>query len=103
MNLRNKNHVVLSISLYKYAFRENSKTPHNTIAIHFSQIENSSKFHLLIQDNGIGLPENFDVNKLSSFGMQLVQGLVGQLHGSMKIIQEQGVTFEIYLEEPLAA
>ncbi len=43
-------------------------------------------------------------NKITtSFGMQLVQGLIGQLNGKIEIIQQEGTIFDISLEEPIAA
>ena len=91
----------LITNCYKYAFAHTDIGNH--IRLNFKQVEGSSQFKLLIRDNGKGLPPNFDMKELSSFGMQLVQGLVEQLHGRIEVIQEKGAAFQIYLEEPIAA
>lgn len=83
---------------YKYAFSDNDKE--NSITIKFNQIENTSKYNLVFRDNGIGLPADFDMNILTSYGLQLIHGLVAQLDGTVKIKQEQGTSFYIIVEEP---
>ncbi|WP_299762538.1 tetratricopeptide repeat protein [uncultured Dokdonia sp.] len=89
----------LITNCYKYAFSDKNAI-NNSIKIVFNQIDDSSKYRLIIKDNGKGLPQDFDLNNLSSFGMQLVQGLVEQLHGEIQINQEQGTTFTMHMEEP---
>jgi len=92
----------LITNCFKYAFSDHEKNSNN-VKISFKQTDQPRKFQLLIKDNGKGLPENFDLNVSSSFGMQLVHGLVDQLQGKIKILQEKGTAFEIYLEEPKVA
>jgi len=92
----------LITNCYKYAFTD-TEAIDNKVSISFKQIEDTHQFRLIIKDNGQGLPENFDIDKLPSFGMQLVQGLVQQLQGEIQIIQDKGTTFDILLEEPIAA
>ena len=41
----------------------------------------STSFTLTISDNGVGIPENLDIEELDSLGMQLVTSLVDQLDG----------------------
>jgi two-component system, sensor histidine kinase PdtaS len=41
-------------------------------------------YHLVVSDNGIGLSEGFDVDNLSSMGLNLVTGLVDQLSGEIE-------------------
>jgi len=89
----------LITNCFKYAFSDSEK--HNNVKIGFKEWEESHKFQLLIKDNGKGLPEDFDLNAPSSFGMQLVQGLVDQLHGKIDLLQDGGTTFKIYLQEPI--
>jgi two-component sensor histidine kinase len=54
----------------KYAFPKGQ----GTLKIAFRHTE--SWYRLTIQDDGVGLPENFDLRHLDSLGLQLVQGLV---------------------------
>jgi two-component sensor histidine kinase len=53
---------------------------------------------LTIQDNGIGLPPDFDWRKTESLGMSLMQGLCKQLDGQFDIRQENGLTITIEFE-----
>ena len=89
----------LITNAYKYAFID-TLDKKKKISIHFHQLENTTKYRLIVKDNGKGLPEDFDVYKLTSFGLQLVYGLTEQLHGEVKITQDKGTTFTILLEEP---
>lgn len=91
----------LITNCYKYAFSDKDAI-NNTIKIVFSQMDDSSQYRLIIKDNGKGLPQDFDLNNLSSFGMQLVQGLVEQLQGEIQINQQQGTTFTMHIKEPVA-
>lgn len=87
---------------YKYAFTEKNDQE-NAIDIKFYRIENSSKYYLTIKDNGVGLPQDFDINNLNSFGIQLVHGLVDQLQGEIEITNQKGTLYTIVVEEPIAA
>ncbi len=87
---------------YKYAFNQIS-TKENKVSVLFKSTNEPSTYKLEFLDNGIGLPDDFDIEKLSSFGMQLVKGLVDQLHGTITITEIGGTGFEIYIQEPQAA
>ena len=50
---------------------------------------------MIASDNGIGLPKDFDINKAETLGLQLVNSLVKQLNGEIKINNEVGTQFEI--------
>jgi PAS domain S-box-containing protein len=58
--------------------------------------QKNNSFSLIVRDNGVGLPENFDAKKAKTLGMTLVQGLVKQLKGSLEINSDQGTEFKIY-------
>ena len=92
---------LLITNCYKYAFSDKNAL-NNTIKIVFIQVDDTSRYSLIIKDNGKGLPQDFDLDNLASFGMQLVQGLVEQLQGEIQINQQQGTTFTMYIEEPIA-
>jgi two-component sensor histidine kinase len=55
----------------------------------------STSFTLIISDNGIGIPENFDIEDLYSLGMQLVASLVDQLDGELELKRNNGTEFTI--------
>jgi len=50
---------------------------------------------LIVWDNGIGIPEAFDVEKSDSMGLQLIQIFIKQIAGSLQIIREKGTKFAI--------
>ncbi|MEH2437740.1 MAG: PAS domain S-box protein [Nostoc sp.] len=75
----------------KYAFIGNRR---GEIEVKFYQ-ESESTLALIIRDNGIGLPENFDSKKAKTLGITLVQGLVKQLKGKLEIDSHQGTQFKI--------
>lgn len=50
---------------------------------------------LEVADDGIGLPSGFDLAALPSLGLQLVQLLVDQLHGSLAVERNGGTRFAI--------
>lgn len=75
----------------KYAFVGNRA---GEIEVKFYQ-ESESTLTLIIRDNGIGLPENFDNKKANTLGITLVQGLVKQLRGKLEIDSDQGTQFKI--------
>jgi len=61
--------------------------------------EKNHKFKLIVSDNGIGLPEDLDISKAETLGLQLVSMLTDQLRGSLKIDRNNGTAFEIIFEE----
>lgn len=58
-------------------------------------------FRLRIWDNGIGLPDNFDIDETNSLGMRLIQGLSSDIHGDLKIFNNNGNTIEVTFEMPI--
>ena len=80
---------------YKYAFR-NDKENNLSISIHKEENED---YKLVIEDNGPGLSNNFDVRKAKSLGLRLVNRLVKQLHGTVTQTNNEGAKFEIYFKD----
>ena len=87
----------LITNAHKYAFTDCPKKENN-ISISFHQIQDTTKYRLIVKDNGKGLPKDFDIDNPSYFGLQLVHGLTGQLHGEVAITQNEGTAFNILLE-----
>ena len=79
----------------KYAF--NKKTG-NTIEIMIKQVDKHIK--VSYKDNGIGLPEDFDIEKLESLGLNLVQILVLQIHGELVLTIDNGTHFSFDFQLP---
>lgn len=81
---------IVSNSL-KYAFPDDRR---GKISIKLTSF-NNEKFQMIIEDDGIGLPENFDINKTNTLGLQLVSSLVTQLDGEIKVFSEGGTKYQI--------
>jgi len=54
-----------------------------------------ARVHLVVSDNGVGLPAGFDVQRSGSLGLQLVSTLAEQLDASLTITSRGGARFEV--------
>ncbi|MFN6463000.1 MAG: PAS domain S-box protein [Nostoc sp. DedVER02] len=79
-------HELVSNSL-KYAFPSGKD---GTIYIEINQNQDH-EVTLIVSDNGIGLPPNFNFKKLASLGWQLVDALINQISGNINIQGDTGV------------
>ena len=86
--------VELLSNTIKHAFPDSKK---GTINIELKSLD--SRVTLKIEDDGVGLPSNFDINKIKSIGLHLVKLLVNQLDGIIVIHSENGT--KILIEFPL--
>ena len=50
---------------------------------------------LIIRDNGVGFPINWNFNSINSLGLQLVNVLINQIEGTLEFNNSQGVQFKI--------
>jgi two-component sensor histidine kinase len=55
----------------------------------------NGKLKLTVSDNGIGFPENLDLDTTETLGLQLVVSLTKQLNGEIQLYKEGGTKFEI--------
>lgn len=55
----------------------------------------SNKFQMIIEDNGVGIPEDFNLKTTNTLGLQLVNSLVTQLDGEIKLSNTTGTKVEI--------
>jgi PAS domain S-box-containing protein len=77
----------------KHAFPEKND---GEIRINLYRGERSdNRFILTVSDNGIGIPENLDIKKLDSLGIQLITSLVDQLDGELELKRDNGTEFII--------
>ncbi len=74
-------------------FNNTNKEP-NKILISIKKGEDKN-IELTVEDNGIGLPKNFEEKSKNSLGMNLVMDLVKQIKGKMKIEGSDGTSFKI--------
>ena len=50
---------------------------------------------LSVRDDGVGLPDDFSAHAPQTLGMKLIDALVSQLDGELKITNENGTQFEV--------
>lgn len=74
---------------FKYAFKENN----GLITIDFKK--DKDNYYLSLSDNGRGLPEDIDIQKLKSYGLRIITLLVEQLEGSYLLENNNGVSLKI--------
>jgi two-component sensor histidine kinase len=55
----------------------------------------STTFILTVSDNGVGIPENLDIEELNSLGFQLVASLIDQLDGEYELKRNDGTELTI--------
>jgi len=80
---------IISNSL-KYAF------PDNRDGIIFVNLAvGKNKVSIEVGDNGIGIPDSVDVKNTQTLGLQLVDTLVEQINGTIKLIRKKGTIFSI--------
>jgi two-component sensor histidine kinase len=80
---------IISNSL-KYAFTDNRDG-----IIFVTLGVNKNKVKIEVGDNGIGIPENVDIKNTQTLGLQLVDTLVEQLSGTLKLNRSKGTIFSI--------
>jgi PAS domain S-box-containing protein len=79
---------------FKHAFNGGEKGEIQ-IKLHREESEDNknASFVLNISDNGVGIPENLEIENLDSLGMQLVTTLVDQLDGELELNRNNGTEF----------
>lgn len=71
----------------KYAFPKDGK---GTILIQLKNKENNH-YQLIISDNGVGIPADFEIENRDSLGMNLMLGLSEQIDGNFEIKNDNGL------------
>lgn len=79
----------------KYAFPDNRA---GTVSLEFRDL--GDRLRLSVCDNGVGLPDDFDLDESESLGLQLVTSLTEQLHGELHIQSEPRTCFAIEFKRP---
>ena len=74
---------------FKYAF------PDNTGQISIQLNRSATDCKMMVLDNGVGFPENFDIEKDAHLGMQLISMLSKQIEGTINMSKEQGIGYHI--------
>jgi two-component sensor histidine kinase len=79
---------------FKYAFHETENG-----VVYISLISENGECVLTVGDNGSGLPEDFDVKKTDTLGLQIVDSLALQLGSSLEVKHGSGSRFVIRFKE----
>lgn len=80
----------------KHAFRDREV---GQIKIEFSILP-PDRLRLIVRDNGVGLPSNFDSRTGYSLGFRLIRALSRQLKGNLEIDRTQGTCFTVTFPQP---
>jgi PAS domain S-box-containing protein len=80
----------------KYAFVNPDQTDNQLL---ISMKEENGIIELRVKDNGVGLPDNFEIAKSDTLGLQLVVTLSEQLDASLSYKKENGTDFLISFEK----
>jgi two-component sensor histidine kinase len=75
---------------YKYAFPNNEN---GIISINLK--EENNQYHLQLADNGKGLPKDFDIDSLDSFGMETIKLLTQEYKGTFTLNGTNGTRMDI--------
>jgi len=62
---------------------------------HKKESNKATSFTLIVSDNGVGIPENLDLENTDSLGIQLITTLVDQLDGKLELKRNDGTEFAI--------
>lgn len=81
----------LLVNIYKHAFNGVS---YGEITIELLQEKNDS-IRLNVRDNGIGIPEDFDLNNTSSIGTWVINVLLRKLNSTVEVKNQEGTSFSI--------
>lgn len=61
--------------------------------------EENDNISIWIEDNGIGLPDDFNIDETDSLGLQLVQTLTDQLDGTLEMKSGEGTKYLLTFEK----
>jgi PAS domain S-box-containing protein len=81
---------------FKHAFKGKK---HGNLMVSATQVDDHIR--IIVRDNGVGIPNDMDVERTASLGLKLIRNLVLQLSGSVTITSDHGT--EVIVEFPLHA
>lgn len=79
----------------KYAFPGDNE---GIIGIKFHK--EGDEYILMVSDDGVGIPDDFEVEKSDSLGMLLINSLTSQIQGELELKRHPGTTFIIKFKDP---
>jgi len=84
----------LITNIIKYAFKNKDKGK-----VTISTSKQDSKIVVIVQDDGVGMPENLTLNNATSLGLNLVKMMTDGINGTVRIERNNGTRF--ILEFPI--
>jgi len=84
----------LITNMLKYAFQGD-----NSGEISVSLNKTGRLFELTARDNGVGLPEGFNIDESASLGMKIIRALVSQIDGTLTISSDKGTAFHLSFQD----
>ena len=88
----------LLTNAYKYAFEGKKE---GQVCVELSRTGEQG-YRLIVQDDGIGMPEGMDPGSGGSLGLRLVGMLTRQLNGDLHFSSDQGTRIMINFKEATA-
>jgi two-component sensor histidine kinase len=80
---------------FKHAFPEGRKGS-ITITVRSELDEKNSRIgHITIRDDGVGMPEGFDLQRMTSIGLKVFLGLLRQIDGQVELERDAGTAFHV--------
>jgi two-component system, sensor histidine kinase PdtaS len=84
----------------KYAFPASDVDSNNKIGhIRVGLVKNNNIYTLSVEDDGIGFPEDIDLENTNSLGLRLINTLTEQIKGKMYIKGGNGTSFKIEFKD----
>ncbi len=66
------------------------------VEVQVTRLPAGGKAMLRVADDGVGIPENLDIQRTETLGFQLVSGLTRQLQGELCVRRQNGTVVEIF-------
>jgi PAS domain S-box-containing protein len=89
----------LVTNVFKYAFPDGRD---GTLSVSLKTPDtDTANYELVIKDNGVGLPEDFNLESTTSLGLEIVKMLVGQIKGTLHVSGTEGAEFRLRFAEKL--
>lgn len=82
---------------FKYAFPVDKNL--SSAQIRIQAYAEDEAMHIIINDNGVGLPAEFDLEKSNSLGFQLIANLTRQLNGKLELSSREGTKMHLQFPE----
>ena len=82
-------------NIFKHAFPDGIGSSGEKCRLTILLSTENGRYILVVKDNGIGFPENFDVNASDTLGLQLVASLVEQQKGEIEFYNNKGANYVI--------